>query len=116
MSQRSTNLIRYLKTAPIFRHTLVGITLESGTDFPRVYTSLLHESILHFVMKDIGGMCGRCGVKNPGENLNEYPWLVAIKETVLDQDFHHTGTLVSREWVVTAASSSVNIYGLRFIV
>ena len=49
-------------------------------------------------------MCGRCGVKNPGENLNEYPWLVAIKETVLDQDFHHTGTLVSREWVVTAAS------------
>ena len=55
-------------------------------------------------MKDIEGMCGRCGVKNPGENLNEYPWLVAIKEKVLDQDFYHTGTLVSREWVVTAAS------------
>ena len=50
------------------------------------------------------GRCGKCGIKNEGGKLNPYPWFVAIKETLIDQDVYHTGTLVSKEWVLTAAS------------
>ena len=49
-------------------------------------------------------------MKNEGIKLNEYPWVVSIKEKVYDDrgnfltNAYHTGTLVSKEYVVTAAS------------
>ena len=53
--------------------------------------------------------CGKCGILNSGSKLNTYPWLVSIKEEkLIDQDVYHTGTLVSKQWVVTAASIFVN--------
>ena len=53
--------------------------------------------------------CGRCGIPNDGGTLNQHPWLVAIREKVHSTSggwtYHfHTGTLVSDEYVVTAAS------------
>ena len=46
---------------------------------------------------------------NTGTKLNTKPWFVSIKEELLDdQDVYHTGTLVSKQWVVTAASIFVN--------
>ena len=46
---------------------------------------------------------------NTGTKLNTHPWLVSIKEEKLvDQDVYHTGTLVSKQWVVTAASIFIN--------
>ena len=46
---------------------------------------------------------------NTGSKLNTKPWFVSIKEELLDdQDVYHTGTLVSKQWVVTAASIFVN--------
>ena len=93
----------------IFRNTLVGITLNvCDRNLPRVSSSLLHVSILHFVIKEIEGRCGECGIKNEGQRLNSYPWFVAIKEKVGDVNVYHTGTLVSKEWVVTAASILTN--------
>ena len=53
--------------------------------------------------------CGKCGILNTGTKLNTKPWFVSIKEELLDdQDVYHTGTLVSKQWVVTAASIFVN--------
>ena len=53
--------------------------------------------------------CGKCGILNSGSKLNTHPWLVSIKEEkLIDQDVYHTGTLVSKQWVVTAASIFVN--------
>ena len=53
--------------------------------------------------------CGKCGILNNGSKLNTHPWFVSIKESPLnDQDVYHTGTLVSKQWVVTAASIFVN--------
>ena len=45
-------------------------------------------------------------MKNEGIKLNEYPWVVSIKEKVYDDrgnfltNAYHTGTLVSKEYVV----------------
>ena len=53
--------------------------------------------------------CGKCGILNSGSKLNTHPWLVSIKEEkLIDQDVYHTGTLVSKQWVVTVASIFVN--------
>ena len=57
--------------------------------------------------------CGKCGIKNEGAKLNAYPWFVAIKETVLDGHIYHTGTLVSKEWIVTTASIFVNTAAIK---
>ena len=92
-----------------FRHTLIGLQLDvCDKKLPRVYTSLLLRSALNFVMKEMQGTCGHCGVENEGDKLNKLPWFVSIKEKVEDSQgvtyLYYTGTLVSRQHVVTAAS------------
>ena len=92
-----------------FRHTLIGLQLDvCDKKLPRVYTSLLSRSALNFVMKEMQGTCGHCGVENEGDKLNKLPWFVSIKEKVEDSQgvtyLYYTGTLVSMEHVVTAAS------------
>jgi len=52
--------------------------------------------------------CGKCGILNNGTKLNTHPWFVSIKESLSGQDVYHTGSLVSKQWVVTAASIFVN--------
>ena len=59
------------------------------------------------------GRCGKCGIKNEGAKLNAYPWFVAIKETVLDGHIYHTGTLVSKEWIVTTGSIFFNTAAIK---
>ena len=92
-----------------FRHTLIGLQLDvCDKKLPRVYTSLLSRSALNFVMKEMQGTCGHCGVENEGDKLNKKPWFVSIREKVEDSQgvtyLYYTGTLVSKEHVVTAAS------------
>ena len=38
---------------------------------------------------------------------------MAIKETLLDEHIYHTGTLVSKEWIVTTASIFVNTAAIK---
>ena len=45
--------------------------------------------------------------------MNPFPWFVAIKETLLDEHIYHTGTLVSKEWIVTTASIFVNTAAIK---
>ena len=83
----------------IFRYTLVGVKLNGcRRDFsrnPLVHTSLLSKAVLNFVIKEMKGFCGSCGMENEGGRLNPYPWLVAIKERVVDEGItkhvYHTG-------------------------
>ena len=93
----------------ICRHTLVGMTLGCARNMPQVFTNVLSKSIMNFVLKvmeDSG--CGDCGIENDGGKLNKLPWFVAIKELVYENyqfyNIYHTGTLVSKDYVVTAAS------------
>ena len=85
-----------------FRHTLVGVKLNGcRRDFsrnPLVHTSLLSKSVLNFVIKEMKGFCGSCGMENEGGRLNMYPWFVAIKERVVDagitKHVYHTGKVL----------------------
>ena len=76
-----------------FRHTLVGVKLNGcRRDFsrnPLVHTSLLSKSVLNFVIKEMKGFCGSCGLRNEGTRLNPYSWFVAIKE--ISSMKYHTG-------------------------
>ena len=71
---------------------------------PRVTSSLLTRSNINFVIEIMEGRCGSCGIQNAGKNSNQFPWFVAIKEKIYNTNIYHTGTLVSREWVLTTAS------------
>ena len=91
----------------------MGINLDSPDSFcyagkPRVTSSLLAKSNINFVIKVMEERCGKCGILNNGTKLNTYPWFVSIKESLSGQDVYHTGSLVSKQWVVTAASIFVN--------
>ena len=93
---------------------MVGISLDSPysfcyKEFPHVTSSLLAKSNINFVIKVMEERCGKCGILNSGSKLNTHPWFVSIKESLVDQDVYHTGTLVSKQWVVTAASIFVNL-------
>ena len=96
------------------RHTLVGMNLDSGNgnfcydEYPRVTSSLLAKSNINFVIKVMEERCGKCGILNDGPKLNTHPWMVALRE--LGGRKFYTGTLVSRQWVVTEASIFVNIH------
>ena len=51
------------------------------------------------------GRCGSCGIQNiQNGKYNQFPWFVAIKEKIYNTNIYHTGTLVSKEWVLTTAS------------
>ena len=83
--------------------------------YPRVTSSLLAKSNINFVIKIMEARCGKCGILNNGTKLNTYPWFAAIRESLTDDvtytdlgDVYHTGTLVSKQWVVTAASIFIN--------
>ena len=83
--------------------------------YPRVTSSLLAKSNINFVIKIMEARCGKCGILNNGTKLNTHPWFVAIRESLTDDvtytdlgNEYHTGTLVSKQWVVTAASIFVN--------
>ena len=96
------------------RHTLLGVSLNVCDAYlPRVTSSLLTKSNINFVIKISEGRCGKCGIKNEGAKLNPFPWFVAIKETLLDEHIYHTGTLVSKEWIVTTASIFVNTVAIK---
>ena len=96
------------------RYTLVGMNLDSGNgnfcydEYPRVTSSLLAKSNINFVIKVMEERCGKCGILNDGPKLNTHPWMVALRE--LGGRKFYTGTLVSRQWVVTEASIFVNIH------
>ena len=76
-------ILRILTKIVIFRHTLIGIKLNKcDNGLPQVFTSLLSKSVLNFVIKEMKGFCGSCGMENEGYRLNTYPWFVAIKEKV----------------------------------
>ena len=83
--------------------------------YPRVTSSLLAKSNINFVIKIMEARCGKCGILNNGTKMNTHPWFAAIRESLTDDitytdlgDEYHTGTLVSKQWVVTAASIFVN--------
>ena len=83
--------------------------------YPRVTSSLLAKSNINFVIKIMEARCGKCGILNNGTKMNTHPWFAAIRESLTDDvtyidlgDVYHTGTLVSKQWVVTAASIFVN--------
>ena len=74
----------------IFRHTLIGIKLNKcDNGLPQVFTSLLSKAVLNFVIKEMKGFCGSCGLRNEGTRLNPYSWFVAIKE--ISSMKYHTG-------------------------
>ena len=74
----------------IFRHTLIGIKLNKcDNGLPQVFTSLLSKAVLNFVIKEMKGFCGSCGLRNEGTRLNPYSWFVAIKE--ISPRKYHTG-------------------------
>ena len=75
-----------------------------AVDMPQVFTHFLSKSVVNFVLKELEGRCGRCGIENEGDKLNKFPWYVAIKEKDNEKFVFHTGTLVSKEHIVTAAS------------
>ena len=96
----------------IVRYTLIGISLECQSNGLQLFTSFLSASVVHFVTSKIEGRCGTCGIlyeddeyPNPDYmRLNQMPWVAAIKETVeSSNDKYFTGTIVSKEYVVTAA-------------
>ena len=77
----------------------------------------MNKTVLHFVqrvMEDIN--CEKdkinpqnCGIQNDGGKLNKFPWFVAIKEEVnkgVNYNYNNffSGTLVSKYYVLTAAS------------
>ena len=72
---------------------------------PHVTSSLLAKSNINFVIKVMEERCGKCGILNKGSQLNTYPWFVAIRNTDWPDREFFTGTLVSKEWVVTSASA-----------
>ena len=89
------------------RHILVGITVGCAGDLPQVFTSFMNKTVVNFVkkvMEDIS--CGQenCGIKNDGAKLNQFPWFVALREQVNNDNVYRTGTLISREYVLTAAT------------
>ena len=99
------------------RHSLVGMNLDSGNgnfcykNFSRVTSSLLAKSNINFVIKVMEERCGKCGILNDGPKLNTHPWIVALRESPPGGvTKYRTGTLVSRQWVVTEASIFVNIH------
>ena len=97
------------------RYTLVGMTIgthdSESPDFlcyrnrPQVTSSLLAKSNINFVVKVMEERCGKCGLLNGGSQKNTYPWFVAIRNTDWPDNEYFTGTLVSKEWVVTSASA-----------
>ena len=100
--KRLNDIIDHEGKVTFFRHTLVGVKLNGcRRDFsrnPLVHTSLLSKSVLNFVIKEMKGFCGSCGMENEGGRLNMYPWLVAIKERVVDagitKHVYHTGKVL----------------------
>ena len=93
---RRNDIIDHKGKVTFFRHTLVGVKLNGcRRDFsqnPLVHTSLLSKAVLNFVIKEMKGFCGSCGMENEGERLNPYPWFVAIKEKVnAGTPVYHTG-------------------------
>ena len=80
----------------IFRHTLIGIKLNKcDNGLPQVFTNLLSKAVLNFVIKEMSGFCGSCGLRNEGTRLNPYPWFVAIKEKVeTGTPVYHTGIVL----------------------
>ena len=93
------------------------MNLDSGNgnfcydEYPRVTSSLLAKSNINFVIKVMEERCGKCGILNDGPKLNTHPWIVALRESPPGTKVpkYYTGTLVSRQWVVTEASIFVNI-------
>ena len=110
----------------IVRFTLIGVTLGCESQGIQYFTSLMSAAVVHFVTSKIEGRCGTCGVEYEDDSLphpdamnwNQMPWVAAIQEkfyssvttgptgtvaggTVTEK--HFTGTLVSKEYVVTAA-------------
>ena len=95
----------------IFRHILVGITVGCAGNLPQVFTNFMSKSVVNFVkkvMEDISCEQESCGIKNDGEKLNQFPWFVALREQVNNDNVYRTGTLISREYVLTA----VNIFDI----
>ena len=91
----------------ICRHILVGITVGCAGDLPQVFTNFMSKSVVNFVkkvMEDISCEQENCGIKNDGAKLNQFPWFVAIREEVNHNNVYRTGTLVSRQYVLTAAT------------
>ena len=96
------------------RYTLVGMTIGTHDrnspyflcyhDRPLVTSSLIAKSNINFVVKVMEERCGKCGILNEGSQMNTYPWFVAIRNTDMPDNEYITGTLVSKEWVVTSAS------------
>ena len=71
----------------------------------------MSKSVVNFVkkvMEDISCEQESCGIKNDGEKLNQFPWFVALREQVNNDNVYRTGTLISREYVLTA----VNIFDI----
>ena len=104
---RLNDIIYHEEKVIFFRHTLVGVKLNGcRRDFsrnPLVHTSLLSKSVLNFVIKEMKGFCGSCGMENEGGRLNPYPWLVAIKERVVDagitKHVYHTGIVFDKFYI-----------------
>ena len=102
--KRLNDIIDHKGKVTFFRHTLVGVKLNGcRRDFsrnPLVHTSLLSKAVLNFVIKEMKGFCGSCGLENEGGRLNPYPWLVAIKERVVDagitKHVYHTGIVFDK--------------------
>ena len=99
---------------------MVGISLECASYGLQLFTSFLSASVVHFVTSQIEGRCGTCGFEDTNPNqykLNKMPWVVAIQETtkytvgspggqgtsIQKKYKYFTGTLVSKEYVVTSA-------------
>ena len=106
--------MEHIETNVNVRFTLIGISLKCQSYGSQLYTSFLSASLVHFVTSKIEGRCGTCGIENEyvSSHFNQMPWVVAIRETVKNPAYpsgytidhkHFTGTLVSKEYVVTAA-------------
>ena len=110
----------------IVRFTLIGVTLGCESQGIQYFTSLLSAAVVHFVTSKIEGRCGTCGIEYEDDSLphpdamnwNQMPWVAAIQEIFYSSVTtgptgtvaggtktykHFTGTLVSKEYVVTAA-------------
>ena len=107
----TSNYIIVFEQQHLFRYTLIGITLVCQTEGLQVFTNFLSASVVNFVKATIEGRCGHCGQEyvneflNPDQMpLNHMPWVAAIKQSLLNNIHKYsTGTLVSKEYVVTAA-------------